>query len=195
MVQHAPSAELDPTGIFAALDGQRSIADLCRLRGEPDFVVMRSIFQLVRQGLVALRPPRPDPQKMVIACNDAVALILRELDAMDQGDPVRAQLAEFAKVGAFVKLFAGAGPADDGTLDVGRVVANLARLVNSPAGEQQLATKLREYVGYALFLARPHLNRAQQGSSGSTGKRLSMRVSALLEGIGGEDKTRPTGGG
>lgn len=192
--QRIPPPELDTGGLFEMLDGRRSIADLCRLRGEPDFVVLRNVFQLMHQGFVAIRPPRREPKQIVTACNEAVALILRELDAMDEGDAVRAQLAEFAAGGVFVPLFAGAGPADDGTFDTARVLANFAAFPPTGDNEQLLSVWLREYAAYALFLARPHVSRASTSRQPAETKRLSLRVGALLDQISGDDRGRRTGG-
>lgn len=192
-----PPPDADPHGLYAMLDGQRSVADLCRALGEPDFVVIRSLFQMLHQGYVAMRPPRRDPRQIVTLCGEAIAMVLRELDALDQGDDVRAQLAEFVGRGSLAQLFAGAGPSDDGTFDPARVVENLRALADASTAEQQLATWLREYAAYALFLARPHLRRAQQaraGSGATRGSRLSERVGALLAALTGDDDGAGTKG-
>jgi hypothetical protein len=142
------------------------------------------LFPLVHHGLVVIQPPRVPPEKAVAACNDAVSLILRELDAMDLGDEVRAQLAERACQPPYAGLFAGAGPLDDGTYTPHAVVANLPR--SGIATQEDLSRLLREYAGYALFLARPHLQRARLAKE-ATGQRLSHRVAAILEPIRRED--------
>jgi hypothetical protein len=54
--------------------------------------------------------------------------------------------------------------------------------------EEKLAQWLYEYASYALFLARPHLQRVQMakeenGAAGTAPKRLSQRVKLLLQPI------------
>jgi hypothetical protein len=184
-----PPPELDIPPVYGAIDGKRSVADLCRALGESEFVVTRALFQLVHHGYVIIKPPRIEPLEAVAMCNQAVALILRELDAMDEGDPVRAQLAAFAQQGVFPQLFAGMTPADDGAFDARRVVENLASLGGSDvATEERLISSLCEYAAYALFLSRPQVSRAQQARPDLAEKpaealRLSQRVAALLEPI------------
>lgn len=170
--------DVDPHGVFAAVDGERSVADLCRALGLGEFEVTRAIFQLTQSGHVSVRPPRVPPREAVALFNDAVSLVLRELDALDEGDEVRGSLAAFvASHPSWLALLDGAGPADDGTLDAARVERNLG---GAEGGERTLRALLHEYASYALFLARPHLRR-HQPSPPSNRKRLSLQVSAILE--------------
>jgi hypothetical protein len=189
----APAPRHDPeqARLHSAIDGARSVGEIARVLGLGELDVMRTLFPLVHHGLVMIHPPRVAPEKAVAACNDAVSLVLRELDAMDLGDEVRAQLAERACTPPYAQLFAGAGPQDDGTFTPHTVVENLAR--SGIAKQEELSRVLREYAGYALFLARPHLQRARLAKEG-TGPRLSHRVAALLEPIRSDDP-RPDGGG
>lgn len=194
--QRPPPSELDPSGLYAALDGRRSIADLCRLLGESEFIVTRCIFQMVHQGFVDIRSPRRDPRLMVLACNEAVATVLRELDALDAGDAVRSQLAEFTARETWGGLFAGAGPSDDGAFDPERVLANSRSLTDEAVAEQRLSGWLRDYAAYALFLARPHLARREQVGTRPDGpaRRLSERVGAFLDQLGTSATMRSRGG-
>lgn len=180
-----PTHEPEQARLHGAIDGARSVGEIARVLGMGELDVMRTLFPLVHHGLVVIQPPRVPPEKAVAACNDAVTLILRELDAMDLGDEVRAQLAERACAAPYAQLFAGAGPLDDGTFTPRTVVENLPR--SGIANQEDLSRVLREYAGYALFLARPHLQRARLAKEGG-GPRLSHRVAALLEPI------RPAGG-
>jgi hypothetical protein len=129
-------------------------------------------------------PPRLQPRESTEVYNEAIALVLRELDAMDVGDAIRQQLAAFAADREVCRaLFAGAGPADDGTLQPQRVASNSIELT-SEQKEEVVAKALYEYASYALFLARPHLHRAQEAQRAEEGlpkKRLSQRVTAMLE--------------
>jgi Domain of unknown function (DUF4388) len=150
--------------VFAAMDGKRSIEDLCRALGGNEFDVTRAVFQLVQGGHATIRAPRLGAKAAVDVYNDAVSLLLRELDAIDQGDVVREELAERAKDVPLGKLLEGAGPADDGRLDAARVVANLASRPDAQAVEEVLGNWLHEHASYAVFLARPHLKRAQEAA-------------------------------
>jgi hypothetical protein len=171
--------EASTARVFAAVDGRRSVADIGRNLGLGEFEITRALFQLLQGGHVAVRPPRTSTEAAVGIYNDAIALVLRELDAMDEGDQVRTQLAEFAESKGLAALFLGAGPDDDGSLDVATVVRNASAL--GAAALDALPRRLFEYASYALFLARPHLRRADQ----SQGKpRITQRVARMLEPIG-----------
>ena len=177
---HAPP-ENDPNGVYEAIDGERPVHEICRCVGAGEFDVSRALFQLVQRGHVSIRPPRMAPKEMVLVYNDAIALILRELDAMDEGDAVRAQLAKFMSQSAGASLVAAiGGPADDGTLDPAKVATHLEKEGGGAAQNDKLTTWLHEFASYALFLARPHLRRLEQ--SQANGKpRLSLRVNTILE--------------
>ena len=157
-----PDASLQP--VFAAMDGKRSVEDLCRALGASEFDVTRAVFQLVQTGHAAVRAPRMGARAAVAVYNDAVSMLLRELDAIDKGDAVREQLAERAKGVPLGQVLEGAGPADDGRLDAERVAANVASRPDAHAVEEVLGNWLHEHASYALFLARPHLKRAQEAA-------------------------------
>jgi hypothetical protein len=176
----APAHDPELARIHSAIDGARSAGEIARLLGLGELDMLRMLFPLVHHGLVVIHPPRVPPEKAVAACNDAVSLVLRELDAMDLGDEVRAQLVDRACQMPYAQLFAGAGPLDDGTFTPAMVVENLPR--SGIATHDDLSRLLREYAGYALFLARPHLQRARLAKE-AAGPRLSHRVAALLEPI------------
>ncbi len=185
--------------VFERIDGRRSVADIVRLLGESELVVTRALFQLLHHGAVTMRPPRLAAEQAMRVCNDAVGLILRELDALDEGDAVRAQLAEFAASGVYARLFAGQKPADDGAYDPDAFAANLVRLGDPALTAEQLTTWLCEYVGYALFLSRPHVQRSRSARTSrpdqSPEPRLSQRVAAMLEPIRNPTKAGGNVGG
>jgi hypothetical protein len=162
--------------VYGTIDGARSVAEIGRALGMSELVVTRALFELVHQGRVLVEPPRLAPEEAVLACNAAISLIFRELDALDRGDEVRTQLAEFARKTPYPALFEKAGPRDDGSYAPDQVAKNAADRFAADA----LARALREYAGYAMFLARPHLQRAHARQSNP---RLSKRVEALLEPI------------
>jgi hypothetical protein len=188
-VPNRPAPESDPMGIYAAIDGKKSMADLGRTARAGEFDVTRAVFQLIQSGHVTVRGPRLAPAEIVAAYNRAIGLILRELDAMDEGDPVRDQLATFATQKGLSALFRDAGPSDDGTLDAARIVEALRNA--GDVADQKLADSLYEYASYALFLARPHLRRRDMSRGDGAKSRLSLRVSELLEPIAPQAKRKP----
>jgi hypothetical protein len=185
----------DTTQVFAALDGSRTISEVCRVLGQGEFEVTRAVFQLVQSGHVFVRPPRLTPEEALSAYNKAIAMILRELDAMDEGDEIRQQLADFAaRGGVYAKLFKDAGPTDDGTIDATKVAANIATFEDAKEAESMLGRWLYEYASYALFLARPLVRRAEDARRSQPRQRLSQRVAEVLEPIAspGAQKKAPS---
>jgi hypothetical protein len=191
-----PPPEADLALVFAAMDGTRSILDIGRSLGLGEFDVTRAVFQLAQAGLAAIRPPRLSPGAAVEVYNAAIALLLRELDAIDEGDGVRLQLASrVASMAQLGRALSGAGPADDGTFEGARVAENIAQLPPAEAAEvteESLGLWLHEHASYALFLARPHLRRAQARAAGSPARHpVSQVVSGMLERIAPHDPPPP----
>jgi hypothetical protein len=169
----------DPLGVFAAADGRRSIADLCRVTGQGEFEVSRALFQLIQAGHVLIKPPRLSVAQIVELYNRAVSIILRELDAMDRGDDVRAELLSFAAGSPrYRALFDGAAPSEDGALTATAIAENLDTLGPGDP-EENLGRALYDLASYAMFVARPHVYRGESPRSSSA--RLSQRIAALLE--------------
>jgi hypothetical protein len=199
---HVPVASYQPAppdaslrSVYAALDGFRSIEDLYRTLGVSEFDVTRAVFQLVQSGHAVILPPRLRVPAAVAIYNDAVSLLLRELDAIDQGDGVREQLAARVAAASLRDVLAGAGPADDGRLDPERVAANVAQRRDAPALEAQIRAWLHEHASYALFLAQPHLQRAEQAAHRSAGSGgVSDSVASMLQAIAPPPAEAPTQG-
>ncbi len=189
--------ESDLLGVFARVDGRRSVAEIGRLVGAGEFDVTRAVFQLSQAGHVFVKPPRLDRATVVAVYNRAIAMILRELDAMDEGDAVRTQLADFATRDPYRQLLFDISPADDGSLDPHSVASNMNRFPNVADPEETLGRWLYEYASYALFLARPQLLRAkrERGDAGGLSERprLSQRVAAILDPIVPVDPSSATG--
>lgn len=187
--------EVDPLGVYAQVDDQRSLAELCRGLGAGEFEVTRAVFQLVQSGHLVVRPPHLSPVEAVGIYNRAISIVLRELDAMDQGDEVRSQLEAYAAASiVHTSYLAGAGPSDDGTFEADQVAARIALAPARRAAEEQLARWLFEHASYALFLARPHVRRAEDArAQAADGPRLSERVTQILRPIAPETDTLPGG--
>ena len=155
----APPTEPEVLKVYEAVDGQRTVADIGRVVGQGEFEVTQALFQLVQAGKVVVHPPRATgPAAMVTLFNQAMQLILQQVDAVQKGGEVREQLASFATgAGVYDALFQKAGPAPDGTLDTERISENISVLVGPDQAEATLAQWLYEYVSFALFIAEPHL--------------------------------------
>ncbi|HSN97614.1 MAG TPA: DUF4388 domain-containing protein [Candidatus Nanopelagicales bacterium] len=142
-----------------AIDGHRSIEEIAREIGQGEFEATRAIFQLIQAGKVTVHAPRPTGPKAIVALfNEAVRVILAEMDATGRGGEVRDQLAAFAgSPGIYDALFREAGPAADGTLLPDPVVDNAVLLAGPEQAEPMLAQWLYEYVSFAMFVAEPYL--------------------------------------
>lgn len=167
----------DPFGIFEAIDGTRTVAEVAKSVGVEALEVTRALFRHVQTGHATMRPPRLGMRKTIEVYNEAVVVLMRELEAVAQGDAVRAQLAGFAQRDAteasFVKLAA------DGTVDADDAVEKVAREDNPAAVEDRVAAWLYDYASYAVFLARPHLERGDAPRDPSR-TRLSRRFDGML---------------
>lgn len=169
----------DPLGVYAAIDGARSVAELAAAIDSSPLEVTRALFQHVQTGHASVKAPRLSAKEVVAVYNRAILVLLRELDAMDEGDGVRAELAAFAERGAERPSFVDV-PADDGTLDAETIAARIEALDDPAAGTERLARWLYDYASYALFLARPHLHRRDEGR---IQPRVSQRVAEMLDAI------------
>jgi hypothetical protein len=178
---HVPVEE-PPSPIYDAVDGYRSVFDVCRVVKGDELEVTRKLFELVQAGYLDVRAPRPkSPSDTVRVFNRAMVLLMRELDAMDAGESVREQLADFAaEGGVYDVLFVEAGPAHDGSLDEAKIEQNFARLSAPADAAYLLAEWLHEYASYALFLARPHLQRAEDGVAAPSSRPPSARQKRRL---------------
>jgi hypothetical protein len=174
-----PGPELD--GVFTAVDGARSVADICRVVEQGEFEVTQALFQLVQSGLVNISAPRPTgPAAIVALFNEAMVVLFKELDTIGHGAEVREQLASFATgAGIYDALFQKAGPAPDGTLGPDRIVENVAVLAGPDQAEAMLGQWLYEYVSFAVFVAEPYLRAGADGTPVNMRASLSGQSSAI----------------
>lgn len=147
-----PSKEV--ADVFAAVDGQRTVADLGRALEMSMFDVTRAIFQLAQTGHVQVRPPKPtDPLAAVETFNSAIRMIYKQTEEAGGLAELTQTLGSFASSsGVYDALFMFAGPAEDGSVRGERVVTNIASL----AGDDTLASLcqwLYDYASFALFAA------------------------------------------
>jgi hypothetical protein len=183
--------------LYPVVDGQRSIADICRLVRADELEVTRALFELAQAGYIMIQPPRVGSIRgMVGVFNQAISLIMHELDAAGSGEPIRKQLATFAAGGGvYPLLFAGAGPTKDGTFDAAHVERNFKNF-QTHQDPLTLSAWLHDYVSYALFLARPYIDRAQAEPGARVARavdarRLSDRLRIVLSPIAPRDAGRP----
>jgi hypothetical protein len=165
--QHVPArvpARAAPTEeqllvVWDAIDGNRSIAEICRAVGQGEFEVTQALFQMLQAGIVAVNAPRPTGKVALVArFNQAMALLLQHVDQAGRGHEIREQLSSFATgAGVYDVLFQGAGPAEDGTVNPDRITENVAMLVGPAESEAMLSQWLYEYSSFGLFVAEPVL--------------------------------------
>lgn len=192
--QHVPAvvAERSPPAsefgsVYAAVDGSRTVAEICRVVGQGEFEVTQALFQLVQSGHIVVHAPRPTgPAAIVALFNEAISMIMAEVDAISKGNEVREQLASFATgAGVYDALFRKAGPAPNGTLIGERIAENIVVMVGPDQAEATLAQWLYEYASFGLFVAEPFLRMRAEGPISS--KRdpvaqatLVKRIAALI---------------
>lgn len=154
----------DPFGIFDAIDGKRTVGEVAESVGLAEMEVTRALFQHVQAGDVAIRPPRMAAKQMLEVYNEAIVVLLRELEAIGQADEVRAQLAKFVQGGPET-FYEDATPEADGTLDVAKTVTKIEAAADAQVAEERLKQWLYDYASYALFLGRPHLERKERAKT------------------------------
>jgi len=148
------------TPVYDAIDGTRSVGDICRVVQQGEFEVTHSIFQLLQSGAVTVHAPRvTGPAAIVARFNEALSMLLANVDLYGRGQEVRDQLSSFATgAGIYDALFMGAGPNRDGTLDTERILDNIQMLAGpGDGGESMLSQWLYEYASFGLFVSEPIL--------------------------------------
>jgi hypothetical protein len=166
--------------VWEAIDGSRSIAEICRVVGQSEFEVTQALFQLLQSGDVTVSAPRPTgPAAVVALFNEAIQLVFREVDAAGHGGVVREQLASFATgAGVYDALFRRAGPGPDGTVAVEPILENIAAMVGPDQAEPTLVQWLYEYVSFAVFVAEPFLRGGQDAGPQALDAPPSLRAGA-----------------
>jgi len=153
----------DLAGVFAKIDGTKSVADIGRSIGQLEFEVTRAVFQLISSGCAFVVAPCPrGPDAIVETFNPAIAVIHDRCDAVGKGNEMREGLSRFATGGGvYDPLFMGAGPQKDGTLKPHRIANNIAALAGADP-DAWLVGLMNDYVGFALFQAESLLPREVQ---------------------------------
>jgi hypothetical protein len=172
--------------VYDAVDGVRSVQEIGREVGQGEFEVTQALFQLVQSGYVIVHAPRPTgPAAIVALFNEAIVMVLREVDSMGRGAEVRQQLTGFATgAGIYDALFQRAGPAEDGTLVPERIIDNANILVGPDQAETNLAQWLHEYISFAIFIAdsvlREDPGAPRRADGGSQAPAISKSVADII---------------
>jgi hypothetical protein len=166
--------------VYKAIDGQRSVSEICRVVGQGEFEVTHAIFQLLQSGAIVVQPPKiTGPAAIVARFNEAVSMLLSTIDQFGRGQEVRDQLASFATgAGVYDALFMGAGPAQDGTLKVEKMLDNIVMLAGpGEGGEAMLSQWLYEYASFGLFVSEPILR--QHDKQHTTARKVGELIAPL----------------
>jgi hypothetical protein len=170
--------------IYDAIDGVRSVSEICRVVGQGEFEVTQVVFQLVQAGKVGVHAPRPTgPAAMVALFNQAMAAITGEVASLGHGEELREQLASFATgAGIYDALFRGAGPQQDGTVDIARVSENAVTMIGPDQSSATLAQWLYEYASFATFVAEPYVRTTDGPPPSRIGGQapLSKKIAELI---------------
>ena len=170
-----PPAEL--AQVLAACDGRRSVMEVGRACGLPEFEATHAVFRLVQAGFLHIQPPLPTSVEAIVAIfNDAIRAIYESLDRAGKSDSLRSQMSMYSSTaGVYDALFSGAGPAGDGTLKEARIAKNMDLMgVDDP--QPALAEWLYDYVSYAMFNASAGLTKENEQA---LAKRVHDRLALL----------------
>lgn len=173
--------------VYEAIDDARSVEDIARHLGRGLFETTKALFQLMQARVINIHPPRPTGAEAIVAIfNEAIALIISEVDKRVGGDEIRQQLASFATAsGVYDALFRGAGPAKDGTLEPAKIVATAKVLLGADGATTMLAQWLYEYASFAMFIAEPIIR--SDASKGADIAEVSRKVTELLTPLSSSD--------
>jgi hypothetical protein len=188
-----PKADAQEMKVWAAIDGETTVAELGRTCEMSLFDVTRSLFQMAQSGHVNIRPPTSsDPYAVVETFNVVMRTIFRACG--ENGAALQNTLASFgSSSGVYDVLFMFAGPEADGTVKAERVLTNIASLAGDDV-ISSLTQWLYEYATFALFAASSLLSKEEehslsravaevigplQGRRGDSG--IGMRVSIVVD--------------
>ncbi|HET9960027.1 MAG TPA: DUF4388 domain-containing protein [Polyangiaceae bacterium] len=149
---HAAPEEFER--VFSVIDSRRSVGEIGRMTGIGEFEATKAVYSLVQNHHVTVHPPAAGPQAVVMAANAALVSIFDAAGQAGQVASLRDSLASFAVMaGVYDILLRDAGPDATGTLDVRKVVENVALIAVGTDPVQVLRQMLHEYVSFAVFCA------------------------------------------
>lgn len=160
------ATSLDQTAqtVLAWSDGQRTIEDIARETGLGQFLTVKSIYGLLSQGLVALRPKKTldavRVRKLVSQFNDILRDVFMAVATYGGMDQTRTTLEAWIVGSGYGSIF-GEQIEEDGSIDAETVARALAQVkVDNPM--EGLHQALHELSAFALFAATTSLPRDQE---------------------------------
>jgi hypothetical protein len=162
----AVSCTLDDTAqlVLAFADGQRSLEDISRETGLGLFMTIKSVYGMLAQGAVILRPKRvfdgDAVRRLVGAFNDVLRDIFMAVATYGGVDQTRATLEAWINGSGYGPIF-GEKLEDDGTMATERVVTAMSTTTaDNPL--EALHQALHEMAAFTLFAATTTLPRDQE---------------------------------
>ena len=164
--------------------GRYPVRELLRKAGGGEFEGLRLLHQLLEKGLVAMEEAPAPPLEgelgdLLNIFNGALTAISRRVLGRHPGflDEVRAFMRDVPQPFSFV--FRDVGLCDDGSVDGGRILANLAGLEEGDK-ERLLAEALSELIYMACGVARRELPEVESGDLIQRVREVTQRVKSFI---------------
>jgi hypothetical protein len=164
--------------------GARDVRELLRKSGMGEFDALRLLYQLVERGAVRLEeratvPVAGDLGEILAVFNGALTVLYRRISETNPGFPqeVRLFLRDLPQPFSFV--FSDVTLQADGTVDGGRLLANLAGLEEEDK-KRLLADSLNELLYMECLAARRELGAADSAELIQRVQEISRRVKTLI---------------
>ena len=152
---HRDGLDAAALALLPLCDGTRSIDDLSRASSLGEFATIKLVYQLLREGRVALRKaPALDPaavRRMVRKYNDIARDIFVAIATYGSMERTSRAIGDWLANGPHCRVV-GERVDIDGTLDAQEILTRLVR-DGSEDPQQELSRALHELAAYALFLA------------------------------------------
>lgn len=149
--------------VLTYADGQRTIADIARESGLGQFMTVKSIYGMLQQGGVLLKPKKEldveAVKKLVRSFNEVLRDIFMAVATYGGMDQTRSTLEAWIQGSGYHSVFGDVE--EDGSIAMGRVVEALtASDADNPL--EALHQALHELAAFALFAATTTLPRDQE---------------------------------
>ena len=160
----ATSLDENMQTVLAWADGTRTIEDIARETGLGQFHTVKTLYGLVQQGMVVLRPKKSievdGVRNVVSQFNDVLRDIFMAVAAYGGMDQTRSTLESWIVGSGYGPIF-GEHIEEDGSIDPARVARALAE-VKADNPMEGLHQALHELSAFALFAATTALPRGQE---------------------------------
>lgn len=165
--------------VLGYADGERSIEEIASETWLGRFETVATVYELVRNGKVRLRPPERSPQgsaqALVAPFNTSLNDIYRTAEQHDEADRVRREIAMWAEEETDLDLPEKALDGD-GLFRV-EAIADVLCTADTPHQREAIAQALHQAVSFALFSASLGLPRQEE-------RELARRVHRRLRTAG-----------